>query len=65
MVRMTATEAKQNFGEFIEKALQHGVIVTRNGRDLLEVRPKTPPTFEEAMDRVFKAHGSALQKLAE
>ena len=37
MVRMTATEAKQNFGEFIEKALQHGVIVTRNGRDLLSL----------------------------
>ena len=53
MRKISATNIKMNFGDFIKKAQQEEIIITKNGKALLKVVPirkATPEVIDELFD---------------
>ena len=63
MKEMSATEAQNRFGEFMDTALREGVILTRNGRKVLMVEPIGSAHLLNVMQKVAKT--ATLEGLTE
>jgi len=52
--RVAAKEAKNRFGELLEAAQRHTIIITKNNRDVVEMRRVNDKTrFEEVEDQIW------------
>lgn len=52
--RVAAKEAKNRFGELLEAAQRHTIIITKNNRDVVEMRRINDKTrFEEVEDQIW------------
>ncbi len=60
MKKISATEAKNNFGAFIDTALQEGVLLTRNGRAILQVEPVGGAGIAKALGELAASTNKAV-----
>ena len=61
--RVAAKEAKNRFGELLEAAQRHTIIITKNNRDVVEMRRVSERTrFEEMEDKIWGARALRAEK---
>ncbi len=61
--RVAAREAKNRFGELLEAAQRHTIIITKNNRDVVEMRRVSERTrFEEMEDKIWGERALKAEK---